>query len=459
MNFPRFCFILYKKQGGNIMKHSMVIEYENYYAKPFRNLTYLKQQYGDLFDAESNKCYDNLLKRKDAFYKNLESILDKDWIIVSSNWNKNNKLVRTYISNQTLKGAKDCYYSLNSFPAETSDVSFVEIPLKELSKITLDNIFSRYLSGRFERVIDIISNEKGTSEANKQKEIFIIGTDVKELKEKLRFDGNTPIYDFLKYDAISKAAVTIEKKQTSIFKEKLFDYYSSGFISYEEAVEKNCVMIINTRSAYYDRDLNQFNIKSNYTSIATVFNKLYEKLGIEAFNRKFVYISYGNYKRLHKHLKNYKELPLWSEVIKDNLTEKDFATFCELINNVSIKDASDSLFSHKASSTAIDYYIKKVEEKTPLTKKQQAFLQDLETCIKINNSGLDYAIDRCANFLSKILGYKNYSAYGTEIDLHLIEKYPFIKIISRYDICDVESAKMLLDIIETYPTTYNFEKQ
>lgn len=435
--------------------NALLKEYVKHCKDDYTNLIYLEKKYGKYFNKEGKQLYNDFIAKRDAFIEKAYNLLEEDFIVVSSQVNANNRIVRKYISSHGIRTYSDLEKQLQMLPNITDKVYFAEITYKELSKITLSDNHTRTLSGRFTDAVNLMAAEKGVDKLNSV--MFIIGVNVAKIRDTLGFSNENGIFNFADYKLDKEPTAKISAFDLPLFKDK-----NNTDMSYNQAVANNCIFAIQTGTRFLNRDGAEIKVYDRCFSVERLMKKLYDKLGNEQFNRKIVLINWGNYKKIQKFITGI-QLPLWPEVLKYNITSQDVETLYNYSCPPVVKDTQSNPLSYYPNRT-IDT-IKKVAVKYfdgKLTKKQQTLLEDLEYIKEIEDNWYnvrDYQCKDYANLLNRMLELGvDLNKNNADIDLHLKEKYPYMinGLIAKYELDNEDVVKSLLDIVEAYPTEYQF---
>lgn len=435
--------------------HALLDEYRKYCGDNYRSIIYLENHYRGYLNKESKQLYNDFISKRDAFIEKANSIFNEDFIIVNSSVNSNNRIVRKYISSHGIRTYEDLENKLKILPNIRDHVYFAEITYKGLSKITLSDVQTRILSGRFTDAVNLMAAEKGVDKLNDV--TFVIGVNVAKIRDALGFSDEIKIFNFSDYKLDNGKTVKISAFDLPLFKDK-----NNNEITYNQAVADNCIFAIQTGTRFLNREGAEIKVYDRSFSVNNLMRKLYDKLGNEQFNRKIVFTNWGNYKKIQKFITT-KQLPLWTEVLKYNIVAQDVETLFNYSCPPIVKDSQSNAFSYYSDRTidtikkvAVNYFDGK------LTKRQQTFLEDLEYVKNIEDNWFvvrDYQCNEYAKLLNRMLELGvDLNKNKADIDLHLKEKYPYIVngLISKYNLDTEDSVKSLLDIVEIYPTDYQF---
>lgn len=410
-------------------------------------IEHLASEYADYLNEKNSKTVEDLALKKEAFNTELQSIVDKNFLIVYGTRNSNKRLVRKYRSSQYMKtrslGSVASYLTFS----HSENVFFMSMNERAYERMILDEDL-RYLPGSPSNILELDAINRGRDDD--ESVVYILGPDAAKVANLLGAENpKISCYESYKVDKTKTTAVNQSAIDLPLF------FANGGSKTYKDCVDEGRLMIITKGQNTVYRSLVNSNLWENSGIVQSKFEKLKKWTGSELFDKKFCYIKAGDYRRIQKYIKDETELPTWDEYLKKVLTKNpEFLT--KMFNlgiskkvefATSIFDTPSSCYYDAAVECAEKYY------NNDLSEKQKTFIEDLKTCYEVRSFGGNYDAANTAEILNNhfMLGVKDPTkGMDNIVRLGLETKYPWIKIVNTYRADEESVMKEILEIVDRY---------
>lgn len=416
------------------------LTYDKLHSYKIEDVIYIARKYRNILTDENKNIAEDIENKQKAFSNLLENIYHKRFLLVTGARNNNMRLVRKYFSTETMRNWTEAA-RVREMSVSAEKSVFVNMPTRAYEKMKLNDKSSRYLPNSPSTILEQIAVQIGCAENPTLK--FFMGPDASELASLVGYTGT--IFNFEDYKA-ERASGTprVRAVQLPLFSTR------NGSKTYQELInDGDYVICIQRGNVALERNLENTPLWSNGGAECHI-KKIYNWTKDEKFNKKFAYIKVGDYKRIQKYIKT--EVPLWTEMLRKNVTADTINALVSLGSYKVIKDMKDSslfnIYAKQNYKTA-----KRVAAKLgTLSEKQKQFLEDLRIAAEVRDQYCNPDVVDYAEILNNrlMLGFQITPIHETKIDLELNKKYPWHKILNSYHMDEDQSMEMIFNIVERY---------